>query len=260
MIQIPVEAALIGALAGTFSGGIIAEWRNVLQLRRESRKTLNQVLFSQLEIVYRLKRSRIEPSIRALKEILTKRFGAESNAILEMLLTQPAFVNAVTRAVGGDWPTTIDLQYQDAVNKISEVNPLLAYRLSGRNAVAKYGEYVQGLLEAMRSTIGDGASPSDAAAMTSVKGLLEETLQADAISDVRSDAELVARALGWNTLRKVRKLMDRPSNPSEAEFASVFDPLIKQLETLLVADAGGTSIVGAGGLAGDFARSAPASM
>jgi hypothetical protein len=232
-VPVVLQAALVGALVGAVSGGLVAEWRQLLQIRRDARKTLNKVLFAQLEIAYRLKRDHTAPRLRVLSGFLRTRYGTEGAATLDQVFATPSFQVMLRETLSDGWATSAESQYQIAVAAVAEVNPLLAYQLSGAAAVTKYREFVQRYVESVRVTVGAVTSPSDIAALASLEAVLEEKVHEQAFSNICDDAALVARALGWTTSWRVRRLLRRQVVIDDSEFASTFTPLVEEVEAAI---------------------------
>lgn len=229
VIDVPdtVQAAFIGAIVAAVGGGAVAEWRQGLQLRREARRMLNRVLFHQLELVYRLKQSKLEPVLDEVERALRTRFPSEDVSALRTIFSSPVILAALREML--DIPAQIADQYQDAIEAVAEVDPILAYRLSGHDAITKHRVFVERYLEALRSSAIAAGHQVPSQVANFMKDFLEKTVQADAIDGLEQDAMMVATALGWRVRRKARERLSKPVLRDPNELSEKIQELVDGL-------------------------------
>jgi len=144
-IYIPI----IAALAGTLVGALIKELASFYRAYREDHRILKIVLFNQLDVWYEVKRCDTGPLILTYFERIKQRLGSEgaSTEQIDELLekVRPEF-EALLRKVKIGEPEKLQQRYQASVDNLAQVDPILAYKLSGKpnleNSQAKLDAYL----------------------------------------------------------------------------------------------------------------------
>lgn len=145
-IYIPV----IAALAGAFVGALIKELGTFYQVRREDKRVLKNVLFNQLDIWREVRRLYFGPLLAATIKQVSESFsslGPPFNQVPSQIDQIRPLVVGFLRDVKLGEPERLQQRYQDSVNELSKVDPVLAFRLSRRaevkHSLAKIDAYLE---------------------------------------------------------------------------------------------------------------------
>jgi hypothetical protein len=142
-IYIPIIAALVGIVIGALA----KELGVMFQGYREDKRVLKRVLYNQLDIWFEIKRADIGPLIpiylQKLSETLQS-LGIPAETIAQLRETDFSPLFAIARSLRMGEPEKLFERYQNSINDMASVDPILAYRISGR---PEY-EHLQERLEA----------------------------------------------------------------------------------------------------------------
>lgn len=135
MIKSQIYISLLTGFGGIVLGFLLTQLGNYLQSYREDKRVLKQVLFNQLDIWVEMKRADVETVVPLLIEkfrsALLKR-GAQPDQVDKMLSVPLAPLITLIRSLKLAAPEKLKDRYQESVNQLAKVDPLLAYQLSGK--------------------------------------------------------------------------------------------------------------------------------
>src|SRR5947209_10091044 len=130
-----IYISLLTGLGGIVLGFLLTQLGNYLQSYREDKRVLKQVLFNQLDIWFEIKRADIETVapllIEKFRNALLKR-GAQADQVDNLLSVPLAPLVTLIRSLKIASPEKLKDRYQESVNQLAKVDPLLAYQLSGK--------------------------------------------------------------------------------------------------------------------------------
>lgn len=176
---------IIAALAGALVGGLVSEMRIAFEGQRERNRVLNQLLHYQLEVLYSLQRLDPQELEQELAELFGTRFPEMSDQIVAGLRSAPGFMETLMAASGQHLPHGLVENYERSINGLSQVEPVLAYRLSSPEPVARIGN----LLEQVRLSAEDAAA--DGSELQRLTTAVEPELYQVAAKKVREDINLL---------------------------------------------------------------------
>ena len=206
MKETPTIIPVLAALAGALVGGLITEIRQWMQLRRDNGRTLNRVLYTQLEVWHTVLKTDPEPVVAALAEIITTRFHLAETDVRAILNDDK--LRALMKQLS---PTTVtgelELKYQTAVDSLADVNPVLAFRLNGRPELTRYATKWKASVEDWLQQI--SAPDSDNRLLTSFQLIFEDRARVRLLESLEGDIVDVALLLGTQTSKRVRKTIAR---------------------------------------------------
>jgi hypothetical protein len=221
--------AVIAALAGAIVGGFISEGRNWLQIRREQIHTLNRVLYTQLDVWHTVARADPRRMLLALPRILAGQFGVPENEWQALFQSVKELEVFVAQLVSSSIPKDLEQKYESAVDSLASVDPLLAFRLSGRPGLNNYAEHWRAVAESWLEA--QHASPSDHRMLDALKPAFEQETRSSLLQTLEEDLTDVAGAINRSTRRRVEKMVtaskEAPDEKGEAEIAQMITSLIK---------------------------------
>lgn len=126
---------LIAALCGVVVGSLLKELGVWFQSYRDGKRVLKRVLFNQLVLWFELKKTDVDYILQKLlpqleKELLKR--GASPQDVQQLLGGTIPALSIIFRSVKLGDPSKVVLKYQESVNGLAEIDPILAYRLSGK--------------------------------------------------------------------------------------------------------------------------------
>lgn len=213
------------AIGGGIVGGLVNEARQLIQSRRESKRTLNRLLFAQLDIWAALRKSDPVALVDIISRVVAERSGIPEAELRELYGSDPTFRAMLAKVLPESISPVLEERYRRAIDELSETNAVLAYELSGRTELAKYVNAFRDLLEAWRRA--NPLPPADLQLALDIEPRLLKTIRDDALASFEKDLVVVARAVGWRCRRTIAKKVARAKTPSapelEAEFRSILD-------------------------------------
>lgn len=192
---------LIG-LAGIVAGAILTELRALIAGSRERRRALNVLLYELLQLRFEIKTSNPRTVLEAISRIAERKYGAG----VAQGLKDPAFVVLISKVfieAGFSDTSKLAERYETAVRALVPFEPLLAYRLSGNERLAKLerviGTYYREVSQ-MPSVVSDPNAP---ALLPIVANATTQILVEEVMRELATDVMIVARARAWPVLRWV---------------------------------------------------------
>lgn len=216
------------ALGGAFVGGLVSEIRQWLQEGRGRRRTLRRVLHSQMDVWFKVLRSDPDELINALTRVVAERLPADSKQARLVYASQP-FRDALAQLMPEALPADLVEQYERAVARLAEEDPILAHQLSGRTELAKYVLNWKATMRLCMAGL-DWVSEDDRRIEPGVESALDRELRRSVLETLEGDILDVAKAISWRTrLRAKRSMAKTKKEPDEV----VEEELSKSLDAML---------------------------
>ena len=232
-VYIPV----IAALAGAFIGAFIKELSSFYQIRREDKRTLKKVLFNQLDIWYEVRRLYYAPVLTLVFKKLSERFSQEGIPY-EVIYSQleqarPQFV-ALFRQVKIGEPEKLQPRYQDAVNELAKVDPILAFRISGKAEIEGSLNKLDALADkAAEVSINEADLEATNNLMEQLEPVYEEAVVLRTLTSLEEDIWRVSRRIGiitcFRALWSIHKVKTRMIAEKDPEGDKIIDVVAAQI-------------------------------
>jgi hypothetical protein len=229
-IYIPVIAALAGALVGA----LIKELASFYHAYREDQRTLKVVLFNQLDVWYEVRRCDTRPLILTFFEKIKQRIakeGASTEQIDELLEKVRPQIEALLKRVKIGDPEKLQQRYQASVDNLAQVDPILAYRLSGKpnleNTQSKLDAYLDGAMKLGSSQTADEIVKGfrDHVGLIYKEKLLKRVIEA-LEKDIRSVARRISLITRIRAARTLRELEEKVKSEFTSEADKMLDLMI----------------------------------
>lgn len=225
-IIIPVIAALAGAGVAGFSG----ELRHYVQMRRERRKTLNRVLWCQLDLWYEVvNRSNIGDAFDLVFSKLAARLGVPLTTIA------PPEAKAKLIEILGETmlprrDPELDRKYAVAVEELASYEPLLAYKLSGKTDLQRHQQQSKEYVAAFEHQFGTGTE-ADQIGINALSPFARAEIESTAILVIEDDIKDVSGLLGHKERKAVERLLRKLSDRLEQTHTERIDAAVERVLT-----------------------------
>ena len=127
-----IYITLLTAFGGIILGFVMGQLADYLRANREDKRVLKQLLFNQLDLWVEMKRADVETLVPMLvqkfQQALLKR-GAQQDQVKAMFDVSLTPLILLLKQIKLAAPEKIKDRYQESVNQLAKVDPLLAYQL-----------------------------------------------------------------------------------------------------------------------------------
>lgn len=217
-------------LFGIFLGWILNQWNSVVAIQRENKGNLKLVLFNLLEVHYILVNTDEQEFVKNIKEhVFDKHFPKEM---------QTFFSNEVILKLYGEFIKNhlfprlykrlpkIKESYEKDLDTIKKVDPILAFRLSGRTDILDYLNNFSELLEPLEE------NDNDKQTSKKIASSLTPNLRKNMIETFEENIIDVAYQINFITWIRVKRRLSRKkeNNFDSEEFEEMFSGLMRSIE------------------------------
>ena len=207
-----------------------------LHATREDKRVLRQVLFNQLDLWVELKRADVETLVPILIEKFQQallRRGAQQDQVNAMFDISLAPLIGLLKEMKLAAPERIKERYQDSVNHLAKIDPLLAYQLSGRPQT-DFTETIDIFLEKATEIEGEKEKTSNATNLVAyfsnfIKGYGQHRLLSNMETDIIDVARKISYLTALRTRRAIHQLTVRLAEEAETYIDQLLDSLVMQL-------------------------------
>jgi CRISPR/Cas system CSM-associated protein Csm2 small subunit len=230
--------ALLTAFGGIILGFVMGHLADYLRATREDKRVLKQVLFNQLYLWVEMKRADVETLVPILVEkfqqALLKR-GAQQDQVNAMFNISLTPLIGLLKEMKLAAPERMKERYQESVNQLARVDPLLAYQLSGRPQT-DFDETVDAFIEKATEIEGEKAKmPSTTNAVAYFSSFIKGYGQRRTLSNMETDIIDVARKISYlcafRTRKAIRMLTVRLAEEAEKYIDQFLDSLVMHVAT-----------------------------
>ena len=204
-----IYIAIFSTLAGAFVGGLIAEARNILQLRREVNRARNNLLYNLLDIWFIIKSRDVDIFLDDLIDLLSVKMNVPKNMIIEGFGKSLDIKSIIMNMMVDKFPTeNLEKKYQDAVDLLGPLDPLLAYRMSGKGNLIRYED----ISVAYKKYLVGEKAPEEASIdrfIKHIKDFADKKVALEVLILIEEDIRIVAKRIGGGTRRGVEDTFRR---------------------------------------------------
>lgn len=145
--------------------------------------------------------------------------------------TMPAFADIIRGLLSESIPANLERRYQEAVDELADVSPVLAYRLAGKPEITAV---VKTWNSRINESLGHlAATEQDKAIVGKFAPHLENEARADLLKELEKDINEVAAKLSRRTLRETRQALSRAkarvSADREDEIATMLNKVLVEV-------------------------------
>ena len=235
---IPAFTTIVGLIVGW----ILNELTYLFRSKRENRRQLNAALFNLMDVRFILVNTDPDRFIDLIASVLKRKFASQLPKDLDVVVGQimNIFFQALIAERQMGELKSIGAKYSQSVDELSKIDPILAYRLSGKQKFHNYVEYLneyfnkvdelakKHLQESMQGTEQqDWERLKDRA-----KKALHPGLHKVVMDTVTADIKRIAREIGVLTSYKARRVISKQERQiQDKEFDELVDGYLKVLLT-----------------------------
>lgn len=217
---------LIAALAGAAVGGFIGELRALLQERRERRRALRQLLYQLLEVRYRVSTTDPRAIPRVFQKYVEGRFGPDAARQVGLPHAQRLFRQISQVVAEALSRNPVAAHYQQAVDTVAPYDPILAYRLRDLGGLVHLDTQITQYYDRMMAIPDVAADPQAQVFRSDLEASTLEKAYSDALEHLSNKIRLVACGIGIMSWLRIRKVLCRQDQPSDADLQSAMDQLL----------------------------------
>src|SRR6266849_6765320 len=230
--------ALLTAFGGIVLGFLMGQLGDYLRATREDKRVLKQVLFNQLDIWVEMKRADVETLVPLLvgkfQQALLRR-GVPRDQVNAMFAISLGPLIGLLKDIKLATPERLKERYQESVNQLAKVDPLLAYQLSGRPQT-DFNETIDAFIEKaveLESEKARIASTSNAVAYFSnfIKGYGQHRILSNMETDIIDVARQIGYLTAFRTRRVIQQLTVRLADEAEKYIDQFLDSLAMHVAT-----------------------------
>lgn len=223
---------LLTAFGGIILGFLLSQLGDYLRATREDKRVLRQVLFNQMDIWVEIKKADVETLLPLLLEKfhqgLLKR-GAPSTEVNAVFANVLGPLIELFKSLKLAAPENLKERYQDSVNQLAKVDPLLAYQLSGRPRT-DLNEIVDTFIEKASQleaeTTQNGSNPE---AVFRFSSFIKTYGLKKMLGNMEADLMDVARAIGYLTKRRIRRRVNELTIRLSEDVEDIVDQFLDSL-------------------------------
>lgn len=217
---------VLAALAGAITGGLVAEFRTLLQGTRERRRALRILLYELLELRFRVARQDPAQFLPELKKCVERTLGAETATSLDSPDAKRLFRDALAAAAAVSLDPPIGARYEHAVDALAHHDPIFAYSLRSQSllldverAIRAYYEKVSALPEVLQD-------PNAAFVLPQAESATLELARSEALTRLASDIRAAAWRIGVSVRYRAGHIVRRQDRPLASELREAIDAFL----------------------------------
>lgn len=229
---------LISSLICIGFGWFLNETSQWFRLRKEDKKKLKQVLYSLLETFYLFTLSHPEYYKDVIDSVSRKVIGMfpkeiQTEEIKNYLdsfyfdilkeVLEPVWINRLPE---------IKNNYQLSINELSNIDPILAYQISGNTSIFEYFKEMETLLKEFKGFLGKNKTSSNVVQLLTDK--VESTLFNETINDLENDIRKIAWKINpvvwYNSQKTIKYRKETIKKESKEKSDKFFNEIVKSIK------------------------------
>jgi len=203
----PILVPILAALAGVAVGGLVAEGREWLRITRDNARSLNRVLYAQLDVWHIVHGADLEAVLDMVPRVIAPLLGGTSGDLRVLLQAAPELKPLLAEILRDQIPTDLEERYHAAVNQLAQIDPLLAYRISGRPELNALVVTWRGRLSLMAEQA--PMSESDRSMIERFNPAIAQETRRQLLKPLEEDIESVAKKCGLTQWRRVKRQLEK---------------------------------------------------
>lgn len=230
-METSIYITIFSTLAGAFVGGLIAEARNILQLRRDVNRARNNLLYNLLDIWFIIKTRDVDVFIDDLIDRLSLKANVPKNMIIDGFEKNIDFKSTLVKIILEKIPTEhLEKKYQEAVDSLGPLDPLLAYRMSGKGSLIRYED----ISATFKKHMFEDKTPENASFdrfMKHLKEFADKKVAQEVLNLIEEDIRKVGERIGGRTRRGVEETFRRLEVRAKEDRIKFLDEYIDHILT-----------------------------
>lgn len=218
-------------------GWLLNEISHWLNSRKGDSKIKKQVLFNLLELRFQLNKLKYEKYIDALTDIAVERIPInERPENIKVLLKEvySALLNQIIEENVNQSLLSVELQYDKAINELSSVDPVGAFRLFGKNKMTSQSENAFDIYSdnLSKSIYFEGDEELIVDSLKEVKKTMKPEMISNLISDIEEEILRLSKGISFKTHRETKSILKKPEQEISKEQKAEIEKLLDKLEDI----------------------------
>lgn len=229
-----VSKELLIGLSGLLVGALINGLGFLYRTRLDSKKSARRTLYLLLEIRHTLRLSMVDTvgltqqyRQHCEARLVAKEFAEPLDGLDGLLKSH---LDGTLQAMRSDVPARLLLAFEQALAELSSVDPVLAYRLRGKERLGDVVVEIQGYLARISASLAGQSLPAQ---IGEVDTFVRQSAFAAIGQVLDADIRRVARACGWLDFLKVRGVLKSKIGTTETLDVAELDARLNKLWELL---------------------------
>lgn len=215
-------------LAGALVGGMISEFRNIVQLRRDARRARNKLLYNLLDIWCVLKTMDIGFVFEKIIAKFSQKFNVPIDQMRKEFQGKPDIKYEVIKRLLERIPTeNLEKKYQDSVDDLGPHDPILAYRMSGKGVLLRYDDIYSGFRKSLDEDNACGDSLNKF--IDHMKSFSDKKTTNEALIVMEDDILIVASKISRRTRKSVSEIIKKIKCKSEEELEILVEEFVDHI-------------------------------
>lgn len=217
-------------LIGIIVGWALTQWSNLSKVQRENKSNLKLVLFNLLEVHHVINTTDENKFIKIMSENIFKKFlpKEEYSKLSEDVIKQ-SFGDFIKKSI---FPhlnkrlPQIKKDYEESLETIKKIDPILAFKLSGKTEIIDYLDNLSLMMKPLESNEGDRLETKR------LLNKLSPNLRRKMLESFEENIKTVAYKINLRTWFKVKNRLSKSeiTNIEESEIMEIFGDLFKPQE------------------------------
>ena len=232
MMSVQISAALI-AFSGILLGLFWNQFFNWRKNKQEQKAKLNHLLFNLLELYFFFVRNNFSEVIKIYMAKMEEKLGKippEEKPKIEALIMNG--IKEKISDVNKHEINQLSQHYELAVKEVAQINPFLAFRLSGQSKKLENLESFNNLIDSLHTMIDTN---SDKEILANVKTIFsDERFIKESISDIKDSVLEVSKEISFFKLNEAKKFfVEQESNAADKldkEISSIVDKMVEFIQ------------------------------
>lgn len=216
-------------------GWLLNEFGSWFKERRENKRILKNVLFHLLEMLHSFQKLNISKDISKITEMTMKWIPETENiegAKEELNKLYLQIFSGIFEENVKEELTDLEGNYIKSVEQLSHVNPVMAYRLKGRNKIMQGFEVMNNSISQMQNIIGINESEPNYLQTNQFINILKPEIVEASITALKEEILEISKIIGRSTYTDVlHSLKTREADISQDEDFIKYERIIKQVAT-----------------------------
>lgn len=216
-------------------GWLLNEFGSWFKERRENKRILKNVLFHLLEMLHSFQKLNISKDISKITEMTMKwipEIEKVEGAKEELNKFYLQIFSGIFEQNVKEELAELEGNYIKSVEQLSHVNPVMAYRLKGRNKIMQGFEIMNHSISEMQNIIGINDSETTYVEPTQFVNILKPDIVEASISTLKEEIIEIAKCVGIKTLKDVKYSFEKnETDISKDEDFIKYEQLIKKVAT-----------------------------
>ena len=231
------------SLVSVIAGWLLNEFSYYFRRRLEDKRVLKNVLFNLLEVWHIMKADNPDLAVETMLNILSKRFPDvfENKSVLDSWKPfYRDFAEDLARQITTEEVSSVKQKYNASIDALTKVDPLLAYKLSGKLFVHRYLELLNNRVSELKIGIFNIPANENIAdgPVKYLRQIVEPMILDEEIETLEGEILEVARRISLITYIKTNRKLKKHNAYILREISMKMDRFLEGFEEMVKSESG----------------------